>query len=152
MVRAVSSSRTKRAVHRAIAWIPAPIRSYVIALIGLVLLSLIARPILHGSPRPAGLPGVLLILFFLVVLLGSSWLGYGAGIMSWTLATFVLPRILSFSQRQQRPDILRFALLLSVSLLISYIGSGGRRREAELTRAAEELEERVRERTADAER
>jgi two-component system cell cycle sensor histidine kinase/response regulator CckA len=82
-------------------------------------------------------------------LLGSSWLGYGAGLLTWTLVTFVVPKALGLPQRQPT-DPLRFGLLLLVSVLISRIAASGRRREAELTQAAEELEERVQARTAEA--
>jgi two-component system, cell cycle sensor histidine kinase and response regulator CckA len=149
MVRVVPTSATERALNRATAWIPAPLRSYAIALAALLLLSAVAYPIVHGAPRGSmGLLGVAITLLFLLVLLGSSWLGYGAGIMTWTLVLF-LPRALGLVQRPSA-DPFRFALLLLVSLLISRIAATGRRREAELTHAAEELEVRVEERTAEA--
>jgi PAS domain S-box-containing protein len=96
-----------------------------------------------------GLLGLVIALLYLLVLLGSSWLGYGAGLLTWTLVTFVLPKALGLPQRQPT-DPFRFALLLLVSILISRIAASGRRREADLTRSAEELEQRVEERTADA--
>ncbi|MGA3237909.1 MAG: response regulator [Bryobacteraceae bacterium] len=150
MVRSVETSAAGRVLNKATSWIPAPLRSYAIALSALTLLSAAAYPFLHGAPRGSmGLLGVAITLLFLVALLGSSWLGYGAGLMTWTLVTFVVPRVLGLPQRQPT-DPLRFALLLLVSLLISRIAATGRRREAELTRAAEELEQRVEERTAEA--
>jgi len=146
----VRTSAAERALEKATAWIPAPLRSYAIALSALVLLSAAAYPIIHGAPRGSmGTLGLIITLIYLVVVLGSSWLGYGAGVMTWTLVTFVLPKALGLAQRQS-PDPFRFALLLLVSLLISRIAATGRKREAELTRAAEELEKRVEERTADA--
>jgi PAS domain S-box-containing protein len=150
MVRAAETSAAGRVLNRVTGWIPAPLRSSAIALSALTLLSAAAYPFLHGAPRGSmGLLGVVITLLYLVVLLGSSWLGYGAGVMTWTLVTFVVPRVLGLPQRQPT-DPFRFALLLLVSLLISRIAATGRRREAELTRAAEELEQRVEERTAEA--
>jgi two-component system cell cycle sensor histidine kinase/response regulator CckA len=146
----VETSAAGRALNRATSWIPAPLRSYAIALGALTLLSAAAYPIVHGAPRGSmGLLGVVIALLYLLVLLGSSWLGYGAGLLNWTLVTFVVPKVLGLPQRQPT-DPFRFALLLLVSILISRIAASGRRREAELTRSAEELEQRVEERTADA--
>jgi two-component system cell cycle sensor histidine kinase/response regulator CckA len=150
MVRSVETSAAGRVLNRVTSWIPAPLRSYAIALSALTLLTAAAYPFIHSGPRGSmGLLGVVITLLFLLVLLGSSWLGYGAGVMTWTLVTFVLPKALGLAPRQT-PDPYRFALLLLVSLLISRIAATGRRREADLTRAAEELELRVEERTADA--
>jgi PAS domain S-box-containing protein len=150
MVRTVETSAAGRVLNRATSSIPAPLRSYAVALTALTLLSVAAYPFIHGAPRGStGLLGVVITLLYLLVLLGSSWLGYGAGVMTWTLVTFVLPKALGLAQRQT-PDPYRFALLLLVSILISRIAATGRRREAELTRAAEELEQRVEERTAEA--
>jgi PAS domain S-box-containing protein len=149
MVQGIQSSAAERALNRATAWIPAPLRSYAIALAGLVLLTAVAYPLVHGTPRGSmGMLGLVISLLYLLVLLGSSWLGYGAGVMTWTLVIF-LPRALGLMQRQP-PDPFRFALLLLVSLLISRIAATGRHREAELKHAAEELEVRVEERTAEA--
>jgi PAS domain S-box-containing protein len=149
MLRAVEASTTQRAVKRVTNWIPRPLRSYAAALFALAILTAAAYPMVHGVPRRSlGILGLVVSLLYLLVLLGSSWLGYGAGIMTWTLVIF-LPRTLGMAQRQP-PDPFRFALLLLISLLISRIGATGRRREAELTHAAEELEQRVAERTAEA--
>jgi PAS domain S-box-containing protein len=150
MVRAAQTSTAERALDKATSWIPASLRPYVISLSALLLLTAAAYPLLHGPRRGSmGLLGVAATLLYIVALLGSSWLGYGAGVMTWTLVTFVLPKVLGLAQRQS-PDPYRFALLLLISLLISRIAASGRRREAELTRAAEELEKRVEERTAEA--
>jgi two-component system cell cycle sensor histidine kinase/response regulator CckA len=149
MVLPVQNSASEKALNRVTAWIPASLRSYAIALAALLLLTAAAYPLIHGAPRRSmGTLGLVIGLLYVVVLLGSSWLGYGAGIMTWTLVVFV-PRALGLAQRQA-PDPFRFALLLLVSLLISRIAATGRRREAELKHAAEELEDRVEERTAEA--
>jgi PAS domain S-box-containing protein len=106
----------------------------------------------HTLPRGSrGLLGLIIIIFYLLILLGSSWLGYGAGILTWTLVTFALPRFLGTTQRQLTPEtIVRFGLLLVVSILISALAASQRRREAELVKAAGELETRVAERTQEA--
>jgi len=89
---------------------------------------------------------------FLFVLLGAAWLGYGPGVLVCILVTFVVPRLLP-AQRPRRPvDLVTFGLVLLVSILISWIGQSRRRTEAALRRAAEDLETRVRERTAEATR
>jgi PAS domain S-box-containing protein len=101
------------------------------------------------GPRPAILYSILRVLL-LLLLLGSSWLGYGPGLMVCTLITFVLPRWLP-AQRARRPvDLVTFGLVLLISLLISWIGQSRRRTETTLRRAADDLEARVRERTAEA--
>ncbi len=98
-----------------------------------------------------GLPGLFFMLFYLLILLGSSWLGYGAGILTWTLIIFVLPRVLGTQQRQFTADAaLRFGLLLLISILISALAASLRKRETELLKAAGELERRVADRTAEA--
>ena len=150
MVRSVPTSSVQSALDKATTWIPSPLRSYAVALFALALLTAVAYPFVHGAPRGSmGFFGLIITLVYLVVLLGSSWLGYGAGLMTWTLVTFAIPKILSLPVRQS-PDPYRFALLLLVSLLISRIAATGRRREAELTHAAEALEKRVEERSAEA--
>ncbi len=140
----------ERAIDKATGWIPAPLRSYAIALSALVLFTAAVYPVVHGTERGSmGLLGVVIALAYFLLLLGSSWLGYGAGVMTWTLGTFVVPKVIGVTPRQTA-DPYRFALLLLVSLLISRMAANGRRREAELTRAAEDLERRVQERTEQA--
>ena len=104
MVRTAGTSATERALNKATAWLPAPLRSYAIALAAPTLLSAAIYPFVHGTqPGSLGLPGVVISLLYLLVLLGSSWLGYGAGVMTWTLVTFVLPKAMGLAQ-QQGPD------------------------------------------------
>ena len=52
--------------------------------------------------------------------------------------------------RRLQTDIIRFTLLSVISLLVSRIGQTSRRRESELRHTAEELEQRVKERTEEA--
>ena len=154
MVRQVEGSAAERWLNRVTGWIPAPLRSYTISLFALLVVTAAAYPLMQSTPRGArGLPGLIVSLLYLVILLGSSWLGYGAGILTWTLI-FVAPRLFGFTtQRQMTPDLLtRFGLLLLVSVLISALGASLRRREAELVKAADDLEKRVEERTLEATR
>jgi PAS domain S-box-containing protein len=152
MVRQVEGWAAEHWLHKATRWIPGPLRSYAISIFALTVATAAAYPLAHGLPRGSrGLPGLIITISYLVVLLGSSWLGYGAGILTWTLVTFALPRLLGTTQRQLTPDlILRFGLLLLVSVLISALAASQRRREAELIAAADELERRVAERTQEA--
>lgn len=91
---------------------------------------------------------MIVALLYIIVLLGSSWLGYGSGILTWTLLIFVVPHIVGTTQRQMTPDtVIRFALMLLVSVLISALAASQRRREAELVGAAHHLEKRIEERT-----
>lgn len=154
MVRQVERSEAEQWLNRATGWIPAPLRSYAISLFALIVVTAAAYPVMQIMHRGArGLPGLIIVLLYLLILLGSSWLGYGAGILTWTLI-FVFPRIFGISQpRQMTPDVLtRFGLLLLVSVLISALGASLRRREAELVKAADDLERRVEERTLEATR
>src|ERR1700744_1326331 len=107
MVRQVEGSAAEHWLNKATGWIPASLRSYVISLFALVMVTAAAYPVIQMTPRGArGLPGLIVILLYLLVLLGSSWLGYGAGVLTWTLI-FVLPRVLGISQqRQMTPDVL----------------------------------------------
>jgi PAS domain S-box-containing protein len=154
MVRQVEGSTAERWLNKATGWIPAPLRSYAISVFALTVVTVAAYPLVHTLPRGSrGLLGLVITIFYLLVLLGSSWLGYGAGILTWTLVTFALPRFLGTTQRQLTPDlILRFGLLLLISVLISALAASQRRREAELVKAADELEKRVAERTQEATR
>jgi PAS domain S-box-containing protein len=152
MVRQVEGSAAERWLNKATGWIPSPLRSYAVSIFALTVVTAAAYPLAHTLPRGSrGILGLIITIFYLLVLLGSSWLGYGAGILTWTLVTFALPRLLGTTQRQLTPDIiLRFGLLLLVSVLISALAANQRRREAELVKAAEELERRVAERTKEA--
>ena len=153
MVRQVEGSAAERRLNQAMAWIPPALRSYAISLFALILVTVAAYPILHYMPRGSrGLPGLIFGLLYILILLGSSWLGYGAGILTWTLIIFVLPPIIGTgtAQRTQTFDPVRFGLLLLVSVLISALAASLRRREAELVKAADDLERRVEERTQEA--
>ena len=88
-------------------------------------------------------------LYFLLIL-GAAWLGYGPGLLVCSLTTFLLPPLLL----SQPPGVQigRFGLLIVVSLLVSRLSASKRRTEISLRRSAEELEDRVRERTRELQR
>lgn len=91
MVRQVEGSAAERWLSRVTGWVPVPLRSYAISLFALLLVTAAAYPVMQSTPRGArGLPGVIISLLYLLILLGSSWLGYGAGVLTWTLI-FVAP-------------------------------------------------------------
>ncbi len=151
MVRQVEGSAAERWLHKATGWIPAAFRSYIISLVALAVVTAAAYPVFYSIPRGSrGFLGLVIALLYLLVLLGSSWLGYGSGVLTWTLILLV-PRILGMTQRQP-PDPVRFGLLLLVSISISALAASRRRREAELVEAAEDLEKRVEQRTQEATR
>jgi PAS domain S-box-containing protein len=151
MARQVEGSAAERWLNKTIAWVPTPFRSYAISLLALAVITAAAYPFWHFNIRGSrGFLGLIFGVLYLIVLLGSSWLGYGAGILAWTLIIF-LPRLLGITQRQS-PDLVRFGLLLLISVSISALAAGRRRREAELVGDAEELERRVELRTHEATR
>ena len=102
-----------------------------------------------GLRLPAPLGGFLVILLLLVTL-WAAWLGYGPGILISALVTMGLPYLRPSANRTLRVDLLRFGLVLIVSLLVSRISQVRRRREAALQHAAEELQRRVQERSQEA--
>src|ERR1700761_7510283 len=155
MVRKLEGSKVGQEWARIMDWVPRPMRGLAFSLSALAAVTLAAYPFLHALPRGSrGSPVVLIFyVLYLLVLLGSSWLGYLSGICTWTLIIFILPRVLSLNSqpRQLNLDtIIRLGLLFVVSLLISSLGASRRRREQELLEAAGELEHRVEERTIEA--
>jgi hypothetical protein len=63
------------------------------------------------------------------------------------LVTFLVPQLIQ--TRPPRIDLNRFGLVVVISLLLSRISAVKRRTEHTLRQAAEELEDRVRERTVE---
>jgi two-component system cell cycle sensor histidine kinase/response regulator CckA len=109
------------------------------ALFGATVLATISR-------RLIGPKGTVLVSLMgnLVVLL-AAWIGYGPGILTCVLITFVIPRL--FAAGQVNVNWSRFGVLLFISLLVSRVSASKRRSEAILRQSAEDLEGRVRERT-----
>jgi PAS domain S-box-containing protein len=120
------------------------------SLFGLALLTAFTYICLHVLGREHPLLYAILALFYVMLMLGCAWTGYLPGLAVCALSIWVVPYLLGTRARGGEPDFVRFALIAVISLLVSYIGSVSRRREAELRRAAAELEERVRLRTAEA--
>jgi PAS domain S-box-containing protein len=154
MVRHVEGSSAERWLNQVTKWMPAPLRPYAASLFTLTVVTAATYAIMPNRPPGGrGFAGLVIGLLYLVILLGSSWLGYGSGVLTWTLIIFAVPRILGAAQRQITSETLsRFLLLLLVSVLISALAASLRRREAELIRAADDLERRVEERTIEATR
>jgi PAS domain S-box-containing protein len=126
------------------------LRPYVIALSGQILLVGVAYLLRHTfGIRIAILTAILYILYFLLML-GAAWLGYGPGLLVWTLTILVVPRILTTRAQGRSIDPMVFGLILLVSILISWIGQNRRRKEAVLVHLASDLEARVQERTEEA--
>ena len=154
MVRQVEGSSAERWLNQRMKWLRPPLRPYAASLFTLIVVTAATYAIMPNRPPGArGFAGLVIGLLYLLILLGSSWLGYGAGVLTWTLIIFATPRVLGTTQRQITPEtLLRFFLLLLVSVLISALAASLRRREQELIRAADDLERRVEERTIEATR
>jgi PAS domain S-box-containing protein len=97
-----------------------------------------------------GLPWAVIQVLYYVLLLGAAWLGYGPGLLVWTLTLVAVPMLLGTTRQFRKSDPIIFGLALLVSILISRIAQTRRKREAELMQTAEELEQQVEERTEEA--
>ena len=90
-------------------------------------------------------------IFYLFVVGGSAWLGYGPGVLVALLVNFVAWPVLSHHAFQgSSNEWIRLVTVILVSLLISRIGRLIGRRHDELLLAARELERRVQLRTEEA--
>ena len=100
-----------------------------------------------------GIVWALLQVLYFILLLSSAWSGYGPGLIVWTLTIVAVPRILGTNRPQGSPNsLLLQAVALLIAVLISRISQMRRRREADLLRTAEEMEQRAEERTEEAQR
>jgi two-component system, cell cycle sensor histidine kinase and response regulator CckA len=120
-------------------------RRYGLAMAALFAATAISAILMRTVGRKASLVYALL---FELLIMGAAWLGYGPGLLVCALVTFVIPGIL-MPARASHVDFGRFGLLVVISLLISRISTSKRSTEATLRRSAEDLEERVQERTAE---
>jgi PAS domain S-box-containing protein len=142
----IAAHLTKRIRER----IPDPVLRYAVSLLSLAIVTLPAYLAIHfHAPRNLFVGGVLSLAFFIVIL-GAAWLGYGQGLMVCALASFGVARLLATPARPPQNSLAQFAVLTAISLLVSRVSHIGRRHEAELRLAAADLEERVRQRTAEA--
>jgi two-component system, cell cycle sensor histidine kinase and response regulator CckA len=143
MAESLSLSTVSQYIGSRLRWCPEWLRPYVLALFSLTVASVLAVVLLQTIGPDAT---VLVSLLGDVVFLVSAWLGYGPGIVVCVLITFVVPPLL-VPGRPFHPDLSRFALLLVMSLLISWTASSKRRAQSLLREWGESLETRVRERT-----
>jgi PAS domain S-box-containing protein len=90
-------------------------------------------------------------LIILAALMGASWSGYGPGIFALFLAAFGLPYFLTPNFNPANTDFKNLGLLLIISLLISRISASRDRLESGLRKSNEELDRRVKQRTAELE-
>ena len=119
---------------------------------GLVALIFLTIPIyiVYLSPPPRnGIVGALLTAGLLLVILGSAWLGYGPGLLVCSLTCFVLPWLIPRANRGFQAHLLQFIVLSFIALLVSRVAETGRRHRAVLKGAADVLEQKVRQRTAE---
>ncbi|HEV2447515.1 MAG TPA: PAS domain S-box protein [Candidatus Sulfopaludibacter sp.] len=130
--------------------IRAILRPYAVVLAAQAALVLTTYLVRNTFGIKVALVGAVIQILYLILLLGSAWLGYGPGLLVWTTTLLVVPKILRTARNNRALDPVVVGLVLLVSILISRISQIRRRREAELVRAAEELERRVEERTEEA--
>jgi hypothetical protein len=134
--------RTLRKIRRFLKRLPDWLRSYgvsLIALLGAVVITALVRQVI--GPKATALGSILGFLAFLF----AAWRGYGPGLLICLLA-FALP-MLSQPGGTVHLDWNKFAWLLSVSVIVSWVSASKRRAETMFRRAAEDLERRVNERT-----
>jgi len=129
--------------------VPEPLQPYALSLGSLAALLAVTQIsyVAFGHRLPPVLGGLLVGLYLLVVL-GSAWVGYGLGILVATV-TLVVPNLRPAPNRNAA-DWFRFSLALLVSLVVSRIAQVRRRREAGWRRTAEELQVSVLERSQEA--
>ena len=129
--------------------LPFSIRRYLIAVVGLTLIT-IATYLFQALPPPhSAVFGGVLVTAMLVLILGSGWLGYGPGLLTCLLLCFAVPQIIP--QAKRPVDVLagQFLVLSFISVLVSRVADTSRKHRNVLTSAAEKLEDEVGRRTAD---
>jgi PAS domain S-box-containing protein len=92
-------------------------------------------------------PGFRLI--FLAAIMAAAWQGYGPGILATVISVAGLPFLFLRGYTLARMDIVNLVLILLIALLISRLASTRARTEATLRKSNEELDDRVRKRTAE---
>lgn len=125
-----------------------PLVRYSVPVVGLGLatgLSLIIRHTIGQHPA-------ITIAFLVAVMASSWWGGYIPGLIACTIGMFVIPFVFNphFDPTTASPS--RTVLVLLVSLLISRVAQSRDQAEAALREANENLDEKVRQRTAELER
>lgn len=123
---------------------------YSVSIVGVGLATLLALLIRHvAGPKPSPISSVA---FLLVVLASAWWGGYVSGIIVTLLSLFVVPYALVAHFEPLKIDPLRVALVLLISVLISRVAQNRNRIEAALRKVNENLDEGVRQRTAELQR
>ena len=120
---------------------------YLIAVLGVALAIVITFAIL----RTTGFRAVIGYGFLFAILI-AAWWGYGPGLLSCALSFFVVPYLFVPKFSLTRIDWNRLALTVLVSLLVSRVSATQKRTEQLLRAANLDLDQRVRERTAELER
>lgn len=126
-----------------------PLR-YLSAVAALAFVTALAYLVVHLHAPRSPIIGAVMFFGFFAIILGSAWLGYGPGLMVCILTSFAVTRILAPNPRNVQTNFTQFATLVAISLLVSRVSEVSRRQEAGLRQAAVDLEQRVRERTAEA--
>ncbi len=101
-----------------------PADNRIVAIFGPYAIALAAQAVLVAAAylirhtfgiKIALVTAIVQVLYLTILLLGTAWLGYGPGLLVWTLTILVVPRILG-TTRQGRPwDPVVFGLVLLVS-------------------------------------
>jgi PAS domain S-box-containing protein len=103
---------------------------------------------LQQAPPRGAIAGAVLALGLLLLFLASAWLGYGPGLLVVGFFCFVMPRFMPPNPGTK--VAIQVGVLSVMSLLVSRVADVQRRHRADLRRAAAELEQKVRQRSAEA--
>lgn len=124
--------------------IPKPLARYAVAVAGLCVAASFTLLIVHYK-----LPRQIIGYAFLLVIIGSAWWGgYGPGLLT-TFATLLLgPYLITPNYSIRRANLANLPQIILISVLISRMAATG----AKLRESNEQLDERVRQRTAELER
>ncbi len=124
-----------------------PVGRYVAALLAIV----VALVLTFAANRTVGVNLRAVRLTFFAAMMIAAWNGYGPGILATIVVSFVLPYLFSPSFTAASLDLGAFGTLLLVSLLISRISATRSHVEEVLRKSNEDLDARVRQRTAELE-
>lgn len=127
--------------------IPPRLTGYLIAFVAVSAAIAIAYPI-RGIPELR----VAVPFIFLLAVLFPAWRGYGPGLFSCFLIFLAMPVVFVPGFSFAKIDAKQLTFTIIVSLLVSYVATSRRNAEETLRRINEELEQRVRQRTAELER
>ncbi len=126
---------------------PPRLTGYLIALVAVSAAIAISYPIRSVPELRVAVPFI-----FLLAVLFPAWRGYGPGLFSCFLIFLGMPFVFLPGFSFRRIDAKQLAFTIIVSSLVSYVATSRRNAEETLRRTNEELEQRVRQRTAELER